>query len=221
MKKIGDISIDITEEELELKNIVYLLTFPNGKKYVGITSKRFKDRLYQHCSLAINEKDRDYNGKKARAIRKYKEFKAEVLFEGSSNELGDKEIEFIEEYDSYNNGYNSTFGGEYGTLGSVRSETSKQKSKDSSTNKKYVIIRNIFTGEILDFKSMQDCADYFEVKVWNIKNCINNNLLFLDTYEIKFLFEDWKYEDFSSEYINNDLFLESCIIRGDYFGNRY
>lgn len=221
MIKIGNISIEVTEEELKLKNVVYLLTFPNGKKYIGITSKRFKDRLYQHCSLAINEKDRDYNTKKYRAIRKYEEFKAEVLFEGNSDELGDKEIEFIEEYDSYNNGYNSTFGGEYGTLGSVRSEASKQKSKDSSANKKYVIVRNIFTGEILDFKSMQDCADYFEVGVGNISNGISNNLLFLDTYEIKFLFEDWEYEDFSSEYINNDLFLESCIIRGSYFGDIY
>lgn len=190
MIKIGDILVDISEEELELKNVVYLLIFPNGKKYIGITSRKFKDRLYQHCNLAINEKDRNYNGKKARAIRKYKEFKAEVLFEGNSNELGDKEIEFIEEYDSYNNGYNSTFGGEYGTFGSVRSDVSKQKSKDSSTNKKYVVCRNIYNGEILDFKSIQDCADYFEVKVKTISYYMNYNLLFLDSYEIKFLFDD-------------------------------
>lgn len=219
MIKIGDILVEISEEELELKNVVYLLTFPNGKKYVGITSKRFKDRLYEHCSSAINEKDQGYNGKKARAIRKYKEFKAEVLFEGNSDELGDKEIEFIEEYDSYNNGYNSTFGGEYGTLGNIRSDISKQKSKDSSTNKKYVVCRNIYNGEILDFKSMQDCADYFEVKVKKISRYINDNLLFLDTYEIKFLFDDWEYEDYSSEYINDDLFLESRIVKGDYFDN--
>lgn len=219
MIKIGDISVDVSEEELELKNVVYLLIFPNGKKYVGITSKRFKDRLYQHCSLASNEKDRGYNSKKARAIRKYKEFKGEVLFEGNSNELGIKEIEFIKEYDTYNNGYNSTFGGEYGTLGSVRSDISKQKSKDSSTNKKYVIVRNIFTGEILDFKSVQDCADYFEVKLGIIIYNRDYNLLFLDIYEIKFLFDDWEYEDFSSEYINENLFLESCIIKGNYFYN--
>lgn len=215
MIKIGDVLVEISEEELELKNVVYLLIFPNGKKYIGITSKRFKDRLYQHCNT-LNE-----NTKKARAIKKYKEFKAEVLFEGNSDELGDKEIEFIEEYDSYNNGYNSTFGGEYGTLGNVRSDISKQKSKDSSTNKKYVVCRNIYNGEILDFKSIQDCADYFEVQVKKISRYINDNLLFLDTYEIKFLFDDWKYEDYSSEYINESLFLESRIVKGEYFGNMW
>ena len=31
--------------------------------------------------------------------------------------------------------------------------------------------------------------------------------------------EAWKYEDFSSEYINDDLFLESSIVKGDYFEN--
>ena len=50
---------------------------------------------------------------------------------------------------------------------------------------------------------------------------MNYNLLFLDVYEIKFLFDDWEYEDFSSEYINESLFLESCIIKGDYFRNIY
>lgn len=213
MIKIGDILVEISEEELELKNVVYLLIFPNGKKYIGITTKRFKDRLYQHCN-ALNE-----NTKKARAIKKYKEFKAEVLFEGNRNELGSKEIEFIKEYNTYNNGYNSTFGGEYGTLGHIRSDISKQKSKDSSVSKKYVVCRNIYNGEILDFKSIRDCADYFEVQAQAISHYINYNLLFLDTYEIKFLFEDWEYKDFSSEYINESLFLESRITRGDYFGN--
>lgn len=219
MIKIVNISIEVTKEELELKNVVYLLTFPNRKKYVGITSKRFKDRLYQHCSLAIKEKDRDYNGKKARAIRKYKEFKAEVLFEGNNDELGDKEIEFIEEYDSYNNGYNSTFGGD-GVLGSIRTESSRERSLESNWNKKYIICKNIFTGEEIDFKSQYQADNYFELNKGTIGTYIKSNRLLFDIYTFKYLFDEYD-EDYNcyegSEYINNDLFLESCIIRGDYF----
>lgn len=54
--------------------ILYKLTFPNGKLYIGITSKTLHRRLITHRSHA---KERDFPVH--RAIRKHPDFRADVL----------------------------------------------------------------------------------------------------------------------------------------------
>jgi predicted GIY-YIG superfamily endonuclease len=54
--------------------IIYCLTFPNGKKYIGQTIQQLKARLQQHskqkyCKAVYN------------AIQKYKDYKCDILLE--------------------------------------------------------------------------------------------------------------------------------------------
>jgi group I intron endonuclease len=98
--------------------IVYKLTSPSGKIYIGVNCKpRFSDRLAVHNWAAKN----GAKTKIANAIRKYglHNFKKEILFEGLDNECYSKEIELIKQFDSIKTGYNISTGGEHGTSGWV------------------------------------------------------------------------------------------------------
>lgn len=88
-------------------NVVYLLTFPNGKIYIGITTKQLKDRIISHCS----EREKQNNLYKYNAIRKYKYFEVDILYQG--DDINDQEIYFIQEYKSNipEYGYNIENGG--------------------------------------------------------------------------------------------------------------
>lgn len=83
---------------------VYLLTFPNGKQYVGQTIHSVRDRVADH-----GRKD-DLVGN---AIRKHGDPEILVLAHARSrDELDDLERQFIEQLDTqYPNGYNLTDGG--------------------------------------------------------------------------------------------------------------
>lgn len=102
-----------------MKGYIYKITSPSGKCYIGLT-KNFKQRMKQH------EKD-SKKGKRVfyKAITKYgfNNFKKEILEvvecetrEELYKKLEEKEKFYIKKFDSFNNGYNGTEGGE-GTLG--------------------------------------------------------------------------------------------------------
>lgn len=79
----------------------------NGMKYVGQTIQSLKKRHYSH----ITGKDSYID----RALRKYGEdnFKLEVLEDNiGADKLDEREIYWIKYYDSFNNGYNLTKGGQ-------------------------------------------------------------------------------------------------------------
>jgi group I intron endonuclease len=93
-----------------MNGILYrIINMKNGKCYVGKTYAGFYIRLSRHISDSKREDRPLY-----RAIRKYglNSFSAEILGEYPSNLLESKEIEYIKYYDSFNNGYNATLGGE-------------------------------------------------------------------------------------------------------------
>lgn len=104
--------------------IVYKVTFPNNKVYIGITSLGMKERKRLHY-LDVK---RNTNYKFHNALRKYngteiwEEFCSAFCWESA------KELEkyFIQYYNSKNKGYNSTLGGD-GTYGMKHSEESKGK----------------------------------------------------------------------------------------------
>lgn len=90
--------------------LVYKLTSPSNKCYIGITTMTLEKRLSCHFS---NSKKHDT--KLYFAFRKYgfDTFKIEILEECSTREeLIEKEITYIEQYNSYHKGYNMTTGGE-------------------------------------------------------------------------------------------------------------
>lgn len=103
-----------------IKGIIYKYTSPSGKCYIGQTtneeSRRTDWKLSSHyAGIKINN---------ARIKYGYQNFKYEVLytcfnesFKLIKKELNVKEIEYIKLYDSFNNGYNMTPGGDPSTIG--------------------------------------------------------------------------------------------------------
>jgi len=82
----------------------------NNKCYIG-QSVNIKQRWKNHKT--VNPKDHEYNYPLYQAFRKYgiNNFNFEVIEECSIDELNNKEEYWIKYYNSYNNGYNQTLGG--------------------------------------------------------------------------------------------------------------
>lgn len=113
---------------LDKKFVVYEHLFPNGKRYIGITSKRPDKRWENGAGYDKIKQPVVYN-----AIQKYgwSNIEHNILFDGLSfEEAATKEKELIAKYKTncarYGNdyGYNMTDGGE-GTLGHAASENVK------------------------------------------------------------------------------------------------
>ncbi len=107
----------------------------NNKSYIGFDSK-WPRRRRIHKWLALTKKVNTYFHK---AIRKYgwNNFEWKILFQSSNLEetLNIQENFFIEKYNSYNQGYNLTKGGE-GTLGHSHIPWNKGKTHTTETRKK-------------------------------------------------------------------------------------
>lgn len=114
---------------------IYLITNKvNGKKYVGQSidiEKRWKDHIR-------DSKKSEYTIHKA--IRKYgvENFEFSVLEECPVDKLDEREIYWISELDTYNNGYNMTLGGE-GHILYLNPKEREQKKKEVArrSGKKY------------------------------------------------------------------------------------
>lgn len=81
----------------------------NDKVYIGKTTRTIEERWKEHLNSI---KDKDF--KIYRAFRKYgvKNFSIESIEECSNDIINEREIYWIDFYNSYEEGYNSTRGGE-------------------------------------------------------------------------------------------------------------
>ncbi len=120
----------IGEEKIEEKKwCVYKHTsYESGKSYIGITSQEPQKRWGKNGSAYLSKPS---NKHWKNAIRKYgwDGFSHEIL-EGNltKSEANEKEKYYIKKYDSYNNGYNDTLGGDGGgMIGKHLSDEAKQK----------------------------------------------------------------------------------------------
>lgn len=107
-----------------MKYLVYKVTFPNGKCYIGITSKSLEFRKNKHFS----ELKKGTNYKFHNALRKYEQQEVweEFCYCKTWNDAKNLEKYFINYFDSFNNGYNSTLGGD-GILGKKHSKRAREK----------------------------------------------------------------------------------------------
>lgn len=99
-----------------MRGFIYKITNNvNGKVYIGQTIQTVKERFYQHCATKCS--DSVLNMAIHKAIKKYgkSNFTIEVIEEVDKDSLNDREKFWIEYYNSYNNGYNSTRGGQDGS----------------------------------------------------------------------------------------------------------
>lgn len=106
--------------------LLYIIGFPNGRLYVGITTETPTRRFRRHC--------RSYE-KVGQAIRKHgpENCRLMVLHQGLSwQEAGNLERWYIQELETKvgQNGYNVTDGGG-GSLGLAHTEKAKRKIRDS------------------------------------------------------------------------------------------
>lgn len=107
--------------------IIYKITnLINNKVYIGQTIQKFKNRIIEHKKRMKNGTNTPlYN-----SLRKYgiENFKFEIIEEVlSKEELNQKEIYYIEKFNSlFPNGYNLTSGGA-GTFNYQHTEIDKQK----------------------------------------------------------------------------------------------
>ena len=112
--------------------IVYKLTSPSNKTYIGWTSRPLKKRLQDHMSEVRRGFDRPIQ----KALRKYplEQWTQEVLLETMDyDESLATEVNYIKNFNTTdpNNGYNISSGGEYGASGVKRSEEYKTKMREA------------------------------------------------------------------------------------------
>lgn len=120
------------------KFCVYMHKFPNGKMYIGITSKVPEKRWQNGTGYDKNHQSVMYN-----AIQKYgwENVEHKILFDNlSEKEAKEKEIELIKKYNTFihfenSNGYNMTLGGE-GNLGHKATEKVKKTNRERMLGKR-------------------------------------------------------------------------------------
>lgn len=92
---------------------IYIITNKiNDKVYIGQTSRTIETRWKEHLLSYQNESKKRY--KLYAAMNKYgaESFSIEKIEECSADKLDEREKYWIQKFDSYNNGYNMTIGGE-------------------------------------------------------------------------------------------------------------
>ena len=84
----------------------------NGQIYIG-QSIDIERRYRDHINRSLKQSQTEKNSALHKAIRKYgiDNFSFTIIEECNANELNEKEIFWIKYYNSYNNGYNNTTGG--------------------------------------------------------------------------------------------------------------
>ena len=167
-----------------MRGFIYKITNKvNGKSYIGQTIQNVKERFYQHCAIKCSQAV--LNMAIHRAINKYgkSNFTIEVIEEVESTNLNDRERYWIKYYNSYNNGYNSTKGGQ--------NKIKMFKNLDAES-----IIKEYKSG-----KSLREVGKLFNVDKQTIKDLlVRNNIKLRTTRTYKLSQEDREgiLKDFSS-----------------------
>ena len=147
-----------------MRGFIYKITNTiNGKSYIGQTIQNVKERFYQHCATKCSQAI--LNMVIHKAINKYgkSNFTIEVIEEVESTNLNDRERYWIRYYDSYNNDYNSTEGGQDGIK--------LFKNLDTES-----IVREYKSG-----KSLREIGRLFNVDKQTIKDLLVRNNINLRT----------------------------------------
>ena len=177
-----------------MRGFIYKITNTiNGKSYIGQTIQNVKERFYQHCATKCSKAVS--NMAIHRAIKKYGKlnFTIEVIEEIDSANLNDRERYWIKYYNSYNNGYNSTKGGQDGC----------KPFKDLDVES---IIKEYNTG-----KSLRTLGTIFKVDKQTIKDLLIRHNVELRTtrpYKLSQKDRDKVLEDFASGLSRKEIMIK-------------
>lgn len=153
---------------------IYLISNDiNDKLYVGQTVQTLNKRFTGHC--CYSKSDRSDNMLIKRAIHKYgkNKFHISLIEECPIDKMNEREIYWISYYDSYNNGYNLTKGGQSSNYFSLH------RLEDTIDTKK-------FSEYIKEFKPLAiEVATHFGISkcsVYNLIERLNDPNLVLNSY---------------------------------------
>jgi len=164
--------------------VIYKITNRiNGKIYIGQTIRPVEKRYYEHFKYSINNPDRSKCVKLSRAIVKYgaENFDTEIVDTAiTRKELNEKETKWIIFYDSVNNGYNLTSGGDNNPV----SEETRKKLSEAGKGKKLTNDHIQKVIEAVSISVYQYTLEGFFLKEWksateacrNIVNCTNSDI---------------------------------------------
>lgn len=199
----------------------------NKKCYVGITSMKVEDRWRNNGKAYIRKnKNGKYSHLKfALAIQKYgwDNFTHEIIEEGffTKEEIERCEIYWIEYYDSFNNGYNTTKGGNISLWSKTDigketvSESVKKLWEDEQYRRKNITPVKCVENNYI-FQSAKEIADLLHVNSCNIRACCNGKQKY--AYGYHWEFSNWNdYDIFYKQNKNylNDFLLEHTKIKNN------
>lgn len=99
---------------------IYIITnLINGKQYVGQTVSGYKERFRQHCLYANGcYTNGEYVQDIDIAIKKYgiENFKVDIIEQVSFDLRNEREKYYIKKYNTFNEGYNRTLGGDFNPM---------------------------------------------------------------------------------------------------------
>jgi group I intron endonuclease len=116
--------------------IIYKLTSPENKVYIGLTTRSLEKRIRGHiCDWSRGKRSCP---KLFDAFNKFppSTWKIDIIYSTNNKDiLLKKEIEFIQLYNSVNVGYNTSLGGELGQYGIKVSDATKEKIRQARLGK--------------------------------------------------------------------------------------
>lgn len=98
------------KKEVQMNKVYRIWNNLTGDSYIGSTTKEINHRLQDHLRKSVNKVDNKFH----KAIENFgsQAFEIELLDEAeTTDELAQKEIHYIEAYNTMRNGYNSDRGG--------------------------------------------------------------------------------------------------------------
>lgn len=189
--------MEIEKLKLEISKkpgIYRFVNLINGKSYIG-QAVSLKRRFDSHITNYNNNR---YDTPLYRAIRKYGFENFDYIIEECIEDILEKEhlkrkldeleISYIKKYDSYNNGYNQTLGGDYGVLGYKMTSEQVEKIRRGS-NKVHEDGRNtiyVYDKElniILEFPTFRIATTSLNINYQSARNSNQKKTWYLKRYK--------------------------------------
>lgn len=167
----------------------------NGKCYIGQAiklQKRLKahwnswqNPIYEHIALYRAFKKHGIENFEITVLRTIQD----SLDWRTKPKLDELEKKYIEEYDSFNNGYNSTLGGDGGVLGYKHTEETKkqlqeirvkQEEERSKNQENWIKALNLENNIIVVKESVKLLAEELKLSPYSIRKCLNKKQTFIN-----------------------------------------
>lgn len=176
---------------MEKGKIYKIVNNVNGLVYVGCTVNSLEHRFYEHIYRCFKT---DYKSKLYNSMKKYglENFTIELIEECDLKIIYDTEKKYIKEYNSYENGLNTTLGGE-GCLGYTHSPEIRQKISEKVKNgnsHKGKTYEELYGDKFLEEKQKRSesvkkgwdelSEENRKIRLNNLKNALKKNLKYSD-----------------------------------------